>query len=72
MDKRIWVPAFAVIAICIIALGAVVFGGAGAPAAASRPAADAPVDVVRAPASAVPPREPACRTCALGAGKGWL
>lgn len=77
MDKRIpparWVPATAIVAVCIAALGAATFG-VGEPAApvqAARPAADTPVDVVRAPVPASS-AEGACRTCTMGAGKGWL
>ncbi|MBC5784269.1 hypothetical protein H8N03_15055 [Ramlibacter sp. USB13] len=69
------VPAFAVIAVCIAAVGAATFGSAPeAPPAvvAARPAADASIDVVRAPASSTPAQDGACRTCTLGAGKGWL
>lgn len=77
MDMRIpptrWVPALAVAAVCIAALGAATFGAREVPpaAAAERPAADAPVQVVRVPAPAAGVAEP-CRTCTLGAGKGWL
>ena len=65
-------PAFAVAAVCIAALGAA-FSGAHErqPASPARPAADAPVDVVRAPASTAP-QAPACVTCAMGAGRVML
>lgn len=77
MDKRIpparWVPVLAIAAVCIAALGAVTFGARDVPptSLAQRPAADAPVHVVRGPASVAGAQEP-CRTCTLGAGKGWL
>jgi hypothetical protein len=78
MSKRAWsshwVPALAITAVSIAAIAAATFGAreTPAPVAATRPAADAAVDVVRAPASAVTVREPACPTCTLGAGKEWL
>lgn len=68
-----WVPAVAIAALACIALGTATFGArTSAPAvAAQRPAADAPVNVVRAPASAATGKAP-CRTCTLGAGRSWL
>ena len=68
-----WVPAASVAALSLVALGTATFG-ARAPlpvVAAQRPAADAPVDVVRAPAPTVPSREP-CRTCQMGAARSTL
>jgi hypothetical protein len=35
-----------------------------------RPAADAPVSVVKAPPGALPERR--CATCAMGAARGWV
>ena len=69
-----WIPALCVSAVCVAALGAAIFGAseAPAPAAAARPTADAPVRVVRAPASAMPESNAVCRTCMAGAAKGWL
>jgi hypothetical protein len=71
--KSRWVPALSVAAVSLAALGTVTLG-ARAPSptvAAQRPAADAPVNVVRAPAPSAPAREP-CRTCAMGAGRSNL
>ena len=71
--KSRWVPALSVAAVSLVALGTATFGArAPAPAvAAKRPAADAPVHVVRAPAPGTPSREP-CSTCAMGAGRSNL
>jgi hypothetical protein len=69
-----WVPVLAIVALSFVALATATFGGhvPEAPAvAAQRPAADAPVDVVRLPASTTAPRQ-RCRTCELGAARGWL
>lgn len=66
-----WVPAAAVTAVCLAAFAAVVVGVRGESQvvpATPRPAADAPVDVVRAPLAVPSFGESACRTCALGAG----
>jgi hypothetical protein len=66
-----WVPAFAVAAVSIAALGAAAsasWRGARERVHAQRPAADAPVQVVRAPATpAARPRPTACSTCVMGA-----
>jgi len=71
-----WVPALAATAVSIAALCAAIFGGRAPerPVQVSRPAADAPVDVVRVPASAAPGApHPACDTCELGAARSnWL
>ena len=68
-----WVPALAIAAVSIAALGTVTVGTReNAPARVDRPAADAPVHVVRAPASAQPQHQPACTTCAMGAGRSAL
>ena len=78
MAKRIsstrWIPALCVSAVCLAALGAATFGASDAPApvTVARPTPDAPVRVVRAPASAMPESDTDCRTCAMGAAKGWL
>lgn len=69
------VPALAVTAVCIAAIGAVGHRLADsfprAVPAPTRPAADAPVNVVKAPATVQPDAVP-CTTCAMGAGRGPL
>ena len=70
-----WVPALSVAAVSLASLGAAVFGARtpAQPPVTARPAADQPVDVVRAPASpASAASAAACRTCEMGAMKGWL
>ena len=68
-----WVPATSVAALSLIALGTATFGARSPapPVAAQRPAANAPVNVVRAPVPALPSREP-CRTCEMGAARSPL
>lgn len=61
-------PAGAIAALSVVAVLAVSAGGRKPQETAQRPAADAPVHVVRAQASAKPRQEP-CRTCELGAAR---
>ena len=76
MDTSNWssrlVPALAVTAVCIAAVGAVGHRlSATTQPAPQRPAADAPVNVVKAPAA--PAAAPGtCTTCAMGAGRSTL
>lgn len=76
MDKRAsssrLVSALAVAAVSIAAAGAAVTAWqsrGGAETRTGRPAADAPVDVVKAPAVPVVQRIEPCPTCAMGAGR---
>jgi hypothetical protein len=66
-------PVAAIAALSVVALLTVTVGERfpHRQVATQRPAADAPVHVVRAPARATPGKEP-CRTCELGAGGSTL
>jgi hypothetical protein len=70
------VSAFAVTAVCLAALGAAGHALRTQPqeSAPARPAADAPADMVKAPPEPAMDRltAEACRTCAMGVGRGTL
>jgi len=66
-------PVAAIAALSVVALLTVTVGERNPrqEAAAQRPVADAPVNVVHTPATTRPGKEP-CRTCELGAGRSTL
>lgn len=64
-------PVAAIAALSVVAVLAVTVGGRTPQDTAQRPSADAPVHVVRAPATAKPRQEP-CRTCEFGAARSRL
>jgi hypothetical protein len=78
MNTSAWssrlVPALAVTAVAIAALGTVIasrLGGADETRQPPRPAADAPVRVVKAPdANVARSQRTVCTTCTLGASSG--